>query len=105
MDNVKKAGGSILLWVLNPFSLFTTLVIGIVIFVLVSMLAISLLLDPTSSGEGSGGMYACQPDGELNIATWNAQFENAGAFSGRGQEFIDVAERNQIDPVLFNCLS
>lgn len=102
MDGLKKSGG-ILAWFLNPFSTVGTLVVGCVVFLLISSVGMSLMMG--NSGGSGEGMFACQPNGELNIAVWNSQFENAGAFTGKGQDFLDAAEKNQIDPVLFASIA
>ncbi|MEK6189804.1 MAG: hypothetical protein N2A99_02305, partial [Carnobacterium alterfunditum] len=63
MENLKKASASILLSLLNPFSLVGTLIIGGVILIMLSGLAIAGLLGGSISSSTGEGMFACSPDG------------------------------------------
>lgn len=103
MDNLKKVGGLGLL--LNPFSLTTTLIILVVAFVLATGIGILSMLGSSSPDPEIGGGFACQPNGKLNMDTWNAQFKNAGAFTGKGDDFLAAAEKNKIDPVLLASIA
>lgn len=100
MDNQSSSNGW-LLAILKPLPLLGIFFGTITFALIISTGVVSLLFSPG----GSSGMFACQPGGELNIATWNTQFENAGVFSGKGDMFIDAAETNQIDPVLLASIA
>ncbi|UOR14082.1 peptidoglycan DD-metalloendopeptidase family protein [Halobacillus amylolyticus] len=52
------------------------------------------------------GSYAtCQPDGELNRELYISQFQDAGVFTGKGDIFIEVAEKYNLDPVLLASIA
>lgn len=52
-----------------------------------------------------GGGAICRADGEISETVFFAQFNDAGKFTGKGQVFIDVAEKYGIDPVLMSAVA
>lgn len=68
--------------------------------------------DPDSNKDilnrsGSGGSFfaSCSAEGEVNMELMEAEFSNAGVFTGKADMFIDVAERHNFDPVLLTAIA
>lgn len=47
----------------------------------------------------------CSKDGNINEDVFFAKFKSAGAFTGKGQAFIDIANEYHIDPVLMAAIA
>lgn len=92
-------------------SLASTKVIVVIVFVLATFSLMSLLSsygdhEQHKYSEGDTGAIAmCQPKGKFDRKIFDAKFENAGAFSGKAQAFVDAAEKNKIDPVLMSAIA
>lgn len=54
--------------------------------------------------DASGGAY-CAVNGEINKERWEAKFNTAGVFTGKGQVFIQIAKEKGIDPVLMAAIA
>lgn len=52
-----------------------------------------------------GGSVVCSPTKEINKELWDRSFSKAGVLSSHGDDFIDVAEHYNIDPVLFAAIA
>ncbi len=96
----KKVGGFLGSLILSPISGTVLIGIGLLFLLMVSILAIGTIL-----GGGSSGGIACEPSGEMNEGSWDTQFSNAGAFSNKGQAFLDAAQKNNIDPVILASIA
>ncbi|CAM3758665.1 C40 family peptidase [Bacillus inaquosorum] len=55
--------------------------------------------------QDEGGGAACSVTGKINEAAWNKTFESAGVFNGHQDFFVEVAEKEGIDPVLFAAIA
>jgi len=106
MDNNKQRNP-----LLPLMTLASTKVILIVVLVLSTFSLMSLLSsygdhERQKAMEGGGAAIAmCQPKGKFDRKVFDAKFENAGAFSGKAQAFVDAAEKNKIDPVLMSAIA
>lgn len=94
--------------------IFGFLSIKAIIVILAVMALISFLTLLSSFGEkdrqdnenNDGGAIAmCQEKGEFNRSIFDANFKNAGAFTGKAQAFVDAAKKNKIDPVLMSAIA
>lgn len=47
----------------------------------------------------------CSVDGTINNSLYFAKFNSAGAFTGKGQAFIDIANEYRVDPVLMAAIA
>ncbi|MGA5692690.1 NlpC/P60 family protein [Cytobacillus pseudoceanisediminis] len=58
-----------------------------------------------SLGFSMGYGATCSPNKEINTTAWNNAFANAGAFKGYGDKFIEIANKQGIDPVLMAAIA
>lgn len=113
-ETAKTFGHFLLLKVLfNPLGL---IVLGSVALVLIIPFVMAMngkdksfnLEDPNSNinalSDFAGGAY-CSVDGEINEELWNAKISTSGAFSDKGDLFIDIASEQGIDPVLMAAIA
>lgn len=49
------------------------------------------------------GAY-CSVDGEIDMTSYDRAFSDAGALTGKGDEIIEAAKNNKIDPVLMGAI-
>lgn len=81
------------------------IIIGVIVFISIMSIFGEILKDEAEKDEMGGGFAMCQPKGEINRTVFDAKFEGAGAFDGKAQLFIDVAKKNNIDPVILSAIA
>lgn len=96
----KKVGGLIGTIIASPISAIPLIIIGVIVLLMIAILGMGIIL-----GGGSGGGMLCQPSGDMDENSWDLQFSNAGAFSNKGQAFLDAAQKNNIDPVILASIA
>ncbi|WP_260449218.1 peptidoglycan DD-metalloendopeptidase family protein [Listeria immobilis] len=92
----KKVKRKIFIWLLPLILLFFGGVF--IVTILISFLGMDV---ETESSDGTG----CSITGEVDVAKINQVLEGAGVFKGKGQTFIDIADKQGIDPVLFLAIA
>lgn len=93
------------LLVSNPIAALVIILVVIVLLMTVAGMGLLMVFDSGSSTSDNGLFpVACQ-QGDMNMEIWDKEFENAGAFSGKGDAFIIAARNNSIDPVLLASIA
>lgn len=98
----QKNGLFLLILLKNPISLVTIAVVSIIGMLLMSILGIALIIG--TANESNSFAVACQM-GDLDKEQWDSQFENAGAFTGMEDIFLNAASEHEIDPVLLASIA
>ncbi|ENN2663426.1 peptidoglycan DD-metalloendopeptidase family protein [Listeria innocua] len=88
---------------LRIFSVKVIIIIFIV-FILISLIGL-LLAGRSAQQETSNIGNGCSITGKLDENLFNATLENAGVFKGKGDKFISIAKKQNIDPVLFAAIA
>lgn len=57
--------------------------------------------EASNEPSGGGGQVVCSIDGEIDEGSYNQTIENGGVFAGYQEKFLEEAEKQGIDPVLF----
>ncbi|TKI65282.1 conjugal transfer protein [Lysinibacillus mangiferihumi] len=95
----KQVGKKILVWITGSLGLSFFVVVGVILVAIIMIIG-AIGGSVNHSSIGGNGLSACSVTGEIDEASWNAAFANAGAFTGKGDLFIELAQQNGIDPVL-----
>lgn len=95
----KQVGKKILVWITGSLGLTFFVVVGVILVAIIMIIG-AIGGSVNHSSIGGNGLSACSVTGEIDEASWNAAFANAGAFTGKGDLFIELAQQNGIDPVL-----
>lgn len=95
----KQVGKKILVWITGSLGLTFFVVVGVILVAIIMIIG-AVGGSVNHSSIGGNGLSACSVTGEIDEASWNAAFANAGAFTGKGDLFIELAQQNGIDPVL-----
>ncbi|WP_229386592.1 glucosaminidase domain-containing protein [Lysinibacillus sphaericus] len=95
----KQVGKKILVWITGSLGLTFFVVVGVILVAIIMIIG-AIGGSVNHSSIGGNGLSACSVTGEIDEASWNAAFAHAGAFTGKGDLFIELAQQNGIDPVL-----
>ncbi|ACI30582.1 TPA: NlpC/P60 family protein [Bacillus thuringiensis] len=60
--------------------------------------------DNSQDNNMGNGSYMCT-EGQVNEGVYMKAFEKAGVFTGKGKDFIQIARKNNIDPVLLTAIA
>jgi len=84
----------------------------VIVFAVMALLSFLTLLSSfgekerqDTENESGSAIAMCQKKGDFNRDTFDAKFENAGAFTGKAQAFVDAANKNKIDPVILSAIA
>ena len=73
------------------------------------ILIVGLMYEAEEEAEqsNSGGSIGaiCSTNGEIDQESWDTQFARSGVFQDKQELFVEVAEKNGIDPVLFAAIA
>jgi len=106
-DSQKFVGSLALRFLLkNPIVLLVLLLVLVIVITIVSSVVIF-------SGVGNEGIneddkklyYTACTEGQINREVFEKMFENAGAFTGKANVFIQAGSRNSVDPVLLASIA
>ncbi|WP_254260206.1 peptidoglycan DD-metalloendopeptidase family protein [Listeria fleischmannii] len=92
----KQIKRRVFLWLLPV--IVCVLSFGFLIAMMASFLGMQV---EEESSDGTG----CSVTGEVDVAKLNEGLKRAGVFQGKGQLFVDIAEKQGIDPILFIAIS
>ncbi|MBC2373704.1 M23 family metallopeptidase [Listeria booriae] len=92
-------------WALLFLRLFSVKVIIIIFILFILISLIGVLIAGTTQQESSGVGGGCSATGELNKDVFNQTLEQAGLFKGKGDTFIAIAKKQNIDPALFAAIA
>ncbi|MEG0258557.1 MAG: NlpC/P60 family protein [Lysinibacillus sp.] len=96
----RQVGKKVLLWLGSSLGLSFFAIVGVLLLVIILIVGAVGGSVSNNTSVGGNGLSACSVTGEIDQASWDAAFENAGAFTGKGDLFIELAQLNGIDPVL-----
>ncbi|MGC7930942.1 NlpC/P60 family protein [Lysinibacillus sp. VIII_CA] len=96
----KQVGKKVLLWIGGSLGLSFFAIVGVILLAIIIIIGAVGGSGSNRTPIGGNGLSSCSVTGEIDEASWNAAFSNAGAFTGKGDLFIELARLNGIDPVL-----
>ncbi len=84
----KQVGKKVLLWIGGSLGLSFFAIVGVILLAIIIIIGAVGGSGSNRTPIGGNGLSSCSVTGEIDEASWNAAFSNAGAFTGKGDLFI-----------------